>query len=117
MKKIMILAIMLAPLLTLASFKTSTKSGKINCAGKDIKLTINASRTAFSTVEPGDDNHPQSYRVTKKNSDGKSFVTYTGENNEGYTLTVSLANANAVQAGMSDVLQDELNHITSLKCK
>ena len=117
MKKIMILILALAPMFAVANFSLAAKNGKIQCQGQNVRLTINASRTVFSTLETGDDGHPQMYKIINRNSDGDSFVSYMGKNAENVSLIVTLADRDAFQPGLSDSLLYQEQQAIVLKCK
>lgn len=117
MKKIIASILIVFPAFAFANFNISAKNGAIVCKGKNLSLTMNASKTAFSTLGLGDDGHPQNYKVTGRNSDGDSFVAFTGNNAEGAKVVLVLADQGAYKQNMSDVFEYIGGASTAMKCK
>lgn len=117
MIKIIVFAVFAIPTFAFASFSTSARKAAVVCKGNDLQVTLNVSRTAFSTLEPGDDGHPQTYKIIRKNSDGDSFVSFIGKNAEGVIVALILADEGAYQQSMSDVFELSGGATTSLRCK
>lgn len=117
MKKIFASILIVIPTLSFANFNISEKNGAIVCKGKNLVLIMNSAKTAFSTLEVGDDGHLQYYKITRRNSDGDSFVVFTGNNAEGGEAALVLADQGAYRQNMSDVFEFIGGASTAIKCK
>ena len=88
-----------------ANFNTDAGNTRIVCKGTNLKLSLNANRSAISILTPGDDGHVATYRIVSHNSDGDSFVMYKATSPQNGMVNLVFADRGAVFGQMADALQ------------
>jgi len=71
-----------------ANFGTDKASRVIKCTADELEVTVNAKRTEIQLYWAGDEAGPQHYAITKRQSDGDTFVAYSANAGQ---LTISFS--------------------------
>lgn len=83
-------ALLLSPLAH-ADFNSDAAGKSVRCTGNQTIVVLDKARTLIMVIDAVDPGHPAKYQITKRNSDGDTFVSYTGKEIGGKgTATVSL---------------------------
>jgi hypothetical protein len=72
------MAILFAPLAH-ADFNSDAAGKSVRCVGHQTIVVLDKARTEIMVIDAIDPGHPAKYKITKRESDGDSFVSYKGK--------------------------------------